>query len=76
MSDGSKRAREIAAFAAVMPSWGAVNEDNAPLNFPTGVRAAERMTTSYPECQRLFRREMKCYVYLCSCCIGPFEGFE
>ena len=50
MSEGCKLAREIAAFAAVMPSWGAVNEDKAPLNFPTGVRAAERMTTSYPEC--------------------------
>ena len=48
MSEGCKRAREIAAFAAVIPSWGAVSEDNAPLNFPTGVRAAERMTTSYP----------------------------
>ena len=45
-------ARAIAAFAAIIPSCVAVTEDNAPLNLPMGVRAAERMTTSY---QHMFR---------------------
>jgi hypothetical protein len=47
MSEGDKPEREIAALEAVMPSSGAVIWDNEPLNFPTGVRAAPRMTTSY-----------------------------
>jgi len=46
MSDGCTPAREMAALAAMVPSWGAVREASAPWNLPTGVRAAERMTTS------------------------------
>ena len=57
MSEGCKRAREIAAFAAVIPSCGAVSEDNTPLNFPIGVRAAERMTASYPRMSEIIPKE-------------------
>jgi hypothetical protein len=47
MSDGFNPEREMAAVAAVTPNCGADTEANAPWNFPTGVRAAERMTTSW-----------------------------
>ena len=39
-------ARSIAALMAMVPRSCAATEDSAPLNEPTGVRAAETMTTS------------------------------
>lgn len=47
MSVGWIPARDMAALAAAVPSWGAVREARPPWNFPMGVRAAERMTTSW-----------------------------
>ena len=40
-------AREIAALTAVMPSWVAGTVEREPWNLPMGVRAADRITTSY-----------------------------
>ena len=42
-------AREIAALTAVMPSWVAGTVESEPWNLPMGVRAADRITTSYTQ---------------------------
>src|SRR3954447_20706096 len=46
-SPGSTLARSIAAVIATLPSSCAGVLPNAPLNAPTGVRAAETITTSF-----------------------------
>ena len=47
MSEGWRRAREMAALTAWTPKVGAGTVEREPWNLPMGVRAAERITTSY-----------------------------
>src|SRR4051794_41057367 len=44
ISPSSTRDRSIASRIAVPPSSGALKDDNAPPNFPNGVRAAPKTT--------------------------------
>ncbi len=46
--DGSTPARSTAALTALAPRSVTSTELNAPINFPTGVLAAERITASLP----------------------------
>src|SRR6266480_3881926 len=68
-------ARSRAALMAWLPSWYPLNDDNSPMNRPSGVRAAETMTTGSeavamadaPECLRQSlhynHHMMRCEIY-------------
>jgi hypothetical protein len=45
MRSGESFARSTAAPITWLPNWWALNGDNSPWNRPSGVRAAETMTT-------------------------------
>src|SRR5271155_4354218 len=45
MSEGWRLAREMAALTTVMPRWVAGTVEREPWNLPTGVRAADRISS-------------------------------